>query len=158
MKSNTSRALGTLLLSLLAFSVAAEELMITNPWVRSAPPNAPALGVFMKLSNHSSDEIAVVEVRTSLEVSHAEMHRTVMTDGVMKMIPQKQIPVAAHSSTELKPGSWHIMLMQPEQVPVMGDSVHLTLVLSDGTEQMVVATVRKGEMKMDSHSHEMKMD
>lgn len=158
MKLIICRALGTILLLLSAFSVAAEGLMVTNPWVRSAPPNAPALGVFMMLENHSSTEVSVVEVRTTLEVSRVEMHRTTMTDGVMKMMPQKLIPVAAHSSTELKPGSWHIMLMDPKRVPKMGETVHLTLVLSNGSEQMVAATVRQGKMMMDGQSHEMKMD
>jgi copper(I)-binding protein len=48
-----------------------------------------------------------------------------------------------HSSTELKPGSWYIMLIGPKQVPVMGEVVHLTLVLSDGSEQRVVDRLAK---------------
>jgi len=40
----------------------------------------------------------------------------------------------------------------------MGEVVHLTLVLSDGSEQMVAATVRKGKMMMNHESHEMKTD
>lgn len=132
--------------------------MVTNPWVRSAPPNAPALGVFMMLKNHSGTDLSVVDVRTTLEVNRVEMHRTMMTGDVMKMMPQEMIPVASHSSTELKPGSWHIMLMDPKQVPKMGETVHLTLVLSDGSEQMVAAIVRKGKKMMDGQSHEMKME
>jgi len=70
-----------------------------------------------------------------------------MADGMMKMVLQKTIPVAAHSSTVLKPGSWHIMLIQPEHVPVVGESVQLTLQLSDDTSQTVTAWVKKGKMK-----------
>ncbi len=160
MKSCIYRAMGAILLTLSAFSVAAEGLMVTNPWVRSAPPNAPALGVFMMLKNHSDTDLSVVDVRTTLEVNRVEMHRTMMTDDVMMMMPQELIPVEAHSSTELKPGSWHIMLIEPKQVPKMGETVHLTLVLSNGFEQMVAAVVRQGEkMKMmEDHSHKMKMD
>jgi len=158
MKLSITRALGTMLLILSVSSVEAEGLMVSHPWVRSAPPNAPALAAFMLLENHSVSDISVVDVRTSLELDHIELHRTMEADGIMKMVPQKFIPVASHSSTELKPGSWHIMLIGPKQVPVKGEVVHLTLVLSDGSEQTVAATVRQGEMKMNGHSHEMKSE
>ena len=155
MKLSITRTLGAVLLIMSISSVEAGGLMVVDPWVRSAPPNAPALAAFMMLENHSGSDISVVDVRTSLELDHVELHRTMMADGMMKMVPQEFIPVASHASTELKPGSWHIMLIGPKQVPKMGEVVHLTLVLSDGSEQMVAATVRQGEMKMDGHSHEM---
>jgi len=158
MKLSITRALGTILLIMSVFAVEAGGLMVVDPWVRSAPPNAPALAAFMVLENHSGSDISIVDVRTTLELDHVELHRTIMADGIMKMVPQEFIPVASHASTVLKPGSWHIMLIGPKQVPKMGEVVHLTLVLSDGSEQMVEATVREGEMKMHDHSHEMKSD
>jgi len=158
MKLRILRALGTLLLIMSAFSAAAEGLKVTDPWVRAAPPVAPTLAAFMMLENHSSSDISVVAVRSSLEADGVEMHRTTMADGMMNMVQQDSIPVAAHSSTHLKPGSWHIMLIGPKKVPAMGELVHLTLVLNDGSEQMVTATVRKGEMMMEGSSHEMKHD
>ncbi len=158
MKLSIFRALGTILLMMGAFSVGAEGLMVKDPWVRAAPPVAPALAAYMVLENHSSSDISVVEVRTSLEADGVGMHRTIMADGMMSMVPQKFIPVAPHSSTVLEPGSWHIMLIGPKKVPAMGEVVHLTLVLSDGSEQMVSAIVRKGKMMMHGESHEMKTD
>jgi len=158
MKLRILRALGTILLIMSAFSAVAEGLKVTDPWVRAAPPVAPTLGVFMILENHSSSDISVVAVHTSLEVDGVEMHRTTMAEGMMSMDQQDFIPVAPHSSTHLKPGSWHIMLIGPKKVPAIGEVVHLTLVLSDGSEQMVTATVRKGKMKMEGSSHEMKQD
>jgi len=158
MKFSIFRALGTFLMVLSSLAVNAEELVVNDPWIRSAPPNAPALGAFMVLENHSDAEVSVVDARSSLEVDRVELHRTKMADGVMKMIPQKSIPVPAHSSTVLKPGSWHVMLIGPKKVPAMGEVVQLTLVLGDGSEQVVAATVRQGEKMMDGHSHEMKSD
>ena len=158
MKFSIFRALGTFLMVLSSLAVNAEELVVNDPWIRSAPPNAPALGAFMVLENHSDAEVSVVDARSSLQVDRVELHRSMMTDGVMKMIPQKSIPVPAHSSTVLKPGSWHVMLIGPKKVPAMGEVVQLTLVLGDGSEQVVAATVRQGEKMMDGHSHEMKSD
>jgi copper(I)-binding protein len=44
------------------------------------------------------------------------------------------------------------MLISPQKVPLEDESVELTLLLSDGSEQKVVAIVRKGKMMMnDGH-------
>jgi copper(I)-binding protein len=153
-----SGAAGTLFLIISAFSANAAELLVSDPWVRSAPPNAPALGAFMLLENKSDAEVSVVDAYSSLAVDRIELHRTMMGDGVMRMIPQQFIPVPSHSSTELKPGSWHIMLIGPSKVPSMGETVELTLVFDNGTKQLVTAVVRQGKKMMDGHSHEMKSD
>jgi len=144
MKLSIAHTLGAMLLMMSVSSVEAGGLMVVDPWVRSAPPNAPALAAFMMLKNHSDSDISIVDVRTSLQLDHVELHRTMMADGMMKMVPQEFIPVASQASTELKPGSWHIMLIGPKEVPMAGEIVHLTLVLSDGSEQMIAATVRQG--------------
>jgi len=154
MKTRLTRATGAVLLMLTAFSATAGGIQVTDPWVRAAPPNAPALAAFMKLENHTGAEVSIVDARTSLAVARVELHRTTMVDGVMKMTPQTAIPVAAHSATLLQPGSWHIMLISPQKVPLAGESVELTLLFSDGSEQKVDAIVRKGKMKMDE-GHDM---
>jgi hypothetical protein len=153
MKKVLIRSLGTLLLLSCTFSVAAHELKVVDPWVRAAPPNAPALGVFMALENHSAEDRSVIAARTMLEVERVELHRTMKVGEVMKMVPQESIPVPAHMTTLLKPGSWHVMLISPAKVPAMGDKVQLTLVLDDGSEQTVEAVVRKGKSMMHNHEH-----
>ncbi len=152
MKLNIVRALGAVLLVSAVFSAKAAEVTVVDPWVRAGPPNAPALGVFMKLENHTGSDISLVDVRSSLKVDRVELHRTMMADGMMKMMPQVAIPVEAHSATLLKPGSWHIMLISPKKVPLAGESVELTLVFSDGSKREVTAGVRMGTMEMgDNH-------
>ncbi len=155
MNMNISRVLSTLFLLATVFSVRAEGVMVSDPWVRAAPPNAPALAAFMSLENHSGSEVALIGVTAAAELGRVEMHRTKMADGMMKMIQQKNIPVAPHSSTVLKPGSWHIMMIGPAKVPTVGDQIHLTLSFSDGSEQMVMAEVRRGGMMMKGGGHQM---
>ncbi len=145
------RVVTALLMLGTALSAQAMGVMVNDPWVRAAPPNAPALAAFMRLENHSKADVALVEVKTTLPVNRVELHRTVMADGMMKMIQQKNMPIAAHSNLVLKPGSWHVMLIDPEKVPVEGDSVELTLVFDNGTEQQVTAKVRKGKMMKGDH-------
>ena len=158
MKSGLLRALGTVLLLSFSFTAAAHDVTVKDAWVRAAPPNAPALGAFMVLENYGNSERALVAARTSLEVDRVELHRTMMVDDVMKMVPQEKIPLPAHQATVLKPGSWHVMLMAPEEVPQIGDKLKITLVFDDGFEKTVEAVVRKGEMKMHKHEHKHKKE
>jgi copper(I)-binding protein len=147
------RALSTFSLALCLSAVNAGELVVTDPWIWSAPPNAPALGAFMLLENTTDSDVFVVDARSSLQVDRVELHRSMMTDAVMKMLPQKTIPVPARSSTLLKPGSWHVMLIDPGEVPAPGEVVQLTLIYGDGSEQVVSDTVRQGKRMMDGHDH-----
>ena len=155
MKPSIILALSAIFFALTALSALAGEVMVTDSWIRAAPPNAPALGVFMKLENHTESGIALVEVQVSIEVDRIELHRTMMVNGIMKMTPQIAISVAAQSAVVLKPGSWHIMLISPKKVPVVGERVGLTLIFDDGSEREISAVVRKGEMAMN-HNHEVK--
>ena len=141
--------LSALLLSLTHLSAA--ELEVESPWVRSAPPGAPALAAFMLLHNHSDTARSLVAASTSLAIHRVELHRTMMQEGVMKMVPQERIPIDPHSTTSLEPGSWHIMLIGPQQVPGEGQQVEITLVFDDGTEQRVSAVVRKATGMTHQH-------
>ena len=151
MKSGLLRALGTVLLMSCGFSAAAHDITIKHAWVRAAPPNAPALGAFMVLENYGNSERSLVAARTSLEVERVELHRTMLVGDVMQMVPQEKIPLPAHKPTVLEPGSWHVMLIGPREVPKMGDKLKITLVFDDGFEQTVEADVRKGKMMMHKH-------
>lgn len=155
MNKNIYRVVTALLMLGTALSAQAMGVMVNDPWVRAAPPNAPALAAFMQLENHGNADVALVEVKTTLALSRVELHRTMVADGMMKMIQQKNMPIAAHSNLVLKPGSWHVMLIGPEKVPAEGDSVELTLIFDNGTEQTVTANVRKGKMMKGGHQKHM---
>lgn len=51
----------------------------------------------------------------------------------MKMRPVPAIAVKAHGQTQLKPGSFHIMLIELKQPLKEGETVALTLGFDDGT-------------------------
>lgn len=148
------RLLGLSALLLSLNNLSAAELDVESPWVRAAPPGAPALAAFMLLHNHSDAARSLVAASTSLATSRVELHRTMLQDGVMKMVPQERIPVEPHSTTSLEPGSWHVMLIGPEQVPGEGEQVEITLVFDDGSEQRVSATVRKAMGMGMTHEHQ----
>ena len=155
MKSGIARALGTALILFLTGTASAHDIVVRDAWVRAAPPNAAALGAFMVLENFSDSERSIVAARTSLAVERVELHRTMMVGDVMQMAPQEKIPLPARGVTELRPGSWHVMLMAPQQVPQKGESLEITLVFDDGFEHRVEAVVREGGMIKHRHEHGM---
>ncbi|SSC08780.1 copper chaperone PCu(A)C [bacterium endosymbiont of Bathymodiolus sp. 5 South] len=133
-----------------------ETISVDNPWVRSAPPNAPILGAFMEISNHSDGNIKLLSANTK-DYKRLELHKTVFQGGMMKMIKQDFMSIPAHSKLTLKPGSWHIMMIQPKKVPREGDSVVIKLVFDNGLSKTIHAKVRKGRAmdskKMMHHQH-----
>jgi len=152
MQSFLNRSAACLGLLLLAGLSHADGLRVTDPWVRLAPPNAPVLAAFMILENPSHSDISVIDVQSPYQAKRVEMHRTMEMDGMMHMKKQAEIPVPARSSTELKPGSWHLMIIGPARIPSPGETVELTLVLSDGEQVRVRAIARKGPMGMNHGS------
>ena len=121
---------------------AAGELVVDAPYVRLVPPNAPASGAFMTISNHGGSDRQLVKAE-SPAARVVELHTHVNEDGVMKMRPVPAIDIKAHGQTQLKPGSFHIMLIDLKQPLKEGDQVALTLDFDDGTRLQLDAPVQK---------------
>jgi len=149
--TNYLRLLLSALLLVSVTALQATEITVDNPWIRAAPPNAPALAAFMRLTNNTDKEIKLESV-SGKGYERIELHRTVDVDGMMKMMKQSFIPIPAKGSTVLKPGSWHIMLIKPESVPEMETNVALTLYFSNGVDIEINAKVKVGKM---AHKHVM---
>jgi copper(I)-binding protein len=97
----------------------------------------------MEISNHSDSDIKLLSANTK-GYKRLELHKTVSQDGMMKMIKQDFMPIPAHGKLTLKPGGWHIMMIQPKKVPKEGDSVVIKLVFDNGLSKTIQAKVRKG--------------
>ncbi len=131
--------------------LAGQDIMVSDAWVREAPPNATVLAGFMVIKNHSGKKRSLVKVSSS-GFGKAELHRTVHKDGMAKMMHQKIIDIPAKGSVAFKPGDYHIMLMKPKKNYKAGDHIKIKLGFSDGSEMTVKYTVRKGMgMKDDGH-------
>jgi periplasmic copper chaperone A len=128
------------------------DIVIEEPWIRGAPSNAPALGGFMTIHNHTDKAVKLVSANVDSGYERLELHRTVAADGMMKMIKQQFIPVPAEGSVILKPGDWHVMLIGPASVPKVGDSVAVSLTFDNGQTLAVDMPVKAGDGMM-KHAH-----
>lgn len=97
---------------------------------------------YMTLENKGGEDTL-----TSVSGDVAEMiqvHQTIEKDGMMSMEEAKDgVPVPANGKAELKPGGYHVMLMNLKQDLKAGDTFKLTLKFKSGKELSVDVPVRE---------------
>lgn len=138
------RLIASLLLAslpLIALS-AGPSVLASKVWVRQSPPGVTVLAGYFTLQDLTDKPLDLKAV-TSPDFGAVEMHRSFVKDGQEQMEPVPNITLPAHGSVEFKPGSYHLMLMQPKKSLFAGDMVTLTLQFSDGSELTLLAPVRR---------------
>jgi len=120
----------------------ADRIQVGDPHVRLAPPGARATAAFMALQNDGEQPAHLVSAASDA-ARIVELHDHINDGGVMRMRQVKEIAVPAKGETLLKPGSYHIMLIDMKAPLKEGDHVVITLGFSDGSHKAIHATVRK---------------
>lgn len=118
------------------------ELTVSDYYVRMVPPGTPTSGAFMTIRNGGSSDRKLVKA-DSPAANTVELHTHINDQGMMKMRQVKAIDVKAHGQAELKPGSYHIMLIDLKQTLKEGESVALTLTFDDGSTRKIDAPVKR---------------
>jgi copper(I)-binding protein len=108
-----------------AFPVMA-QVTVKDPWVRATVSAQKATGAFMQIT--SVQDVRLIEA-SSPAAGVVEVHEMVMEKDVMKMRAVKGLDLPAGKTVELKPGGYHVMLMDLKQQMKEGDTVPLTLVV-----------------------------
>lgn len=102
---------------------------VHEPWVRATVAQQKATGAFMRLV--AQEDRKLVEVRSPV-AGVVEVHEMVTEKDVMRMRALKGgLPLQAGKPVDLKPGSYHIMLMDLKAPVKAGDVVPVTLVFED---------------------------
>jgi len=112
-----------------SFNVSAKNVFpkIDNFWLQAAPPNAKTMAAYAEISNDMNQEIILLDVY-SPAFEMTMIHKTVIKDGIAKMIHQNKIAIKPHKKLIFKPGSFHIMLMQPLFKINQGDLIKINLI------------------------------
>ena len=116
----------------LSTSAHAATLEITHAWVREAPPASKVLAAYMSIKNPGDAAISINGI-SSPDFESAELHRTVINEGMARMLHIKQLEIPANGTVRLEPGGLHLMLFNPDRPLAAGDSVTLTLHLGNDT-------------------------
>jgi copper(I)-binding protein len=112
----------------MAAGLAQASVTATDAWVRGTVAAQNTTGAFVTLQ--SSEESRLVAVTTPAARS-AEIHASEQKQGVMHMHALDAIALPAGQRVELKPGSFHIMLVGLTRALSPGDTVPLTFTFED---------------------------
>lgn len=105
---------------------------VLRPWSRPAVAGGTAVG-YLTLVNRGGAPIALVKVQSPL-ARKAEIHRSSMTGGVMRMTPQPSVEVPAGGTVRFAPGGYHLMFVGLSKPLAPGDRLPATLSFSDGRQ------------------------
>ena len=111
-------------LSTLAITAQA-QVTVKDAWVRATVPQQQATGAFMQLN--ASKDSKLVSASSPL-TPVVEVHEMAMQDNVMRMRQIPAIELPAGKAVDLKPGGYHVMLLDLKQQVKEGDTVPITLV------------------------------
>jgi copper(I)-binding protein len=120
----------------LAVSTSFAQTQLKDPWVRATVAQQKATGMFVQITSSAGGRL--VEARSPV-AGVVEIHEMVMDGNVMRMRAVPGLDLPAGQAVELKPGGYHVMLMELKQPLKDGDTVPVTLVVEgrDGKREAI---------------------
>ena len=123
------RAASALLVAACCGQALAQGVQVTDAWARATVQGQKASGVFMTLQSPSAATLVAVE---SPVAGVTEVHEMRMDGNVMQMRALKGgLALPASQAVALKPGGYHVMLMDLKTPLQKDTTIPLTLVLRD---------------------------
>jgi copper(I)-binding protein len=113
----------------LSAPLCAQTVEISGAWARATVPGQKATGAFMRITSKNGARLVAVSTPAA---GVAEVHEMKLEEGVMRM---RAVPggleLPAGKTVELKPGGYHLMLMDLKQPLQKESAIALTLVFKD---------------------------
>ena len=131
-------------------SPASAQTTVKDPWIRGTVAQQKATGMFAQITSAGGGKL----VSASSPVAQVvEIHEMVMDGNVMKMRAIPGLDLPAGKAVDLKPGGYHVMLMELKQQLKPGDIVPVTLVIEskDGKRESIEV---KASVKALSGGHD----
>ena len=140
------------MLALLLALGAQAQTTVKDAWVRGTVAGQKATGLFAQITSAGGGKL--VSAASPL-AGVVEIHEMAMDGNVMKMRAVPAVELPAGKAVELKPGGYHIMLMDLKQELKAGDAVPVTLVV-EGADKKRETIELKATVKPLAESHDKK--
>ncbi len=127
---------------------AAGQISAEGVWIRKSASGQNTAAYMMIKNGGAEDTLVSASIS---EANMVEIHETAAAaNGMMEMRPLALgLKVPANGSIELKPGSYHVMIMELKQDLSVGTSVKIRLTFKSGKTLDLTAPVQEGPaMKM----------
>ena len=125
------------------------EISVENEWARVTPSGTGS--VYMKIKNNGNSEDKLLSA-SSDKAGMVMIHRSIREGDISKMIHiHDGITIPGNSSVSLKPGDYHLMLMNLDKNLSLGDKISIILNFekNDSLEINPIAKLRPPKM----HAH-----
>ena len=125
-------------LTLASATAAHAQVTVKDPWVRGTVASQKATGAFMQLT--TTEAVRLVEARSGA-AKIVEIHEMRMEGDRMMMQAVPGLDLVPGKTLELKPGGYHVMLIDVVKPLNAGDKVPLTLVLEGKDKKRIQVEV-----------------
>ena len=115
------------------------QVTVNEPWVRATVASQKATGAFMQLSSPANTRLVAAK---SSVANVVEIHEMAMVGDMMKMRAIPGIDVPAGKAVELKPGGYHVMLIDLKGQIKAGDTVPITLVFEGAYKKQQTVEIK----------------
>lgn len=148
------KLLTALMIAGLATSAAAAGIQVKDAWARSTVEGMKMGGAFMAIHNDNAKPDFLIG-GSSPVADKVEVHTHINDNGVMRMREVNGgVPLPAHATTELKPGSYHLMFMGLNRQLKAGETIPVTLKFKNEKPQTIKIPVKTAPMPaMQNHQH-----
>jgi len=130
----------------------ADGVMVHDAWARAGAGTTGAGAAFMTLEAPAGTADRLLSASTPA-ARKVELHETKMEGNIMRMLPVAGIDMVPGVPVELKPGGYHIMLMDMPTPLKAGDSIPLTLTFAHAQPVTMTLKVVAPGGGMPAHSH-----
>lgn len=120
----------------------AGDITVENPFVKEVAAQMPNSAAFMTIVNKGTKAVSLVDAKSAVS-KIVELHTHGHKDGMMAMYRVEKIDIPAGGKAELKPMSFHVMLIGLNKPVKEGESVEIELVFDNGESVKVSAPVKK---------------
>ena len=120
----------------LAAGAAHAQTTVKDPWIRGTVAQQKATGMFAQITSTAGGRLVAA---SSPVAGVVEIHEMTMDGNVMRMRAVPGIELPAGKTVELKPGGYHVMLMDLKQPLAKGEAVPITLTVrsADGKTEKI---------------------
>ena len=139
----------------LAAPAFAQSINVKDAWARASVPGQMGTGAFMKITAKEGSRLVGA---SSPVAGVTEVHEMKMDGNVMKMrAVEGGLELPAGKTVELKPGGFHVMLMDLKAALPKDSTIPLTLVFKDakGVESKLELKVPVAMSAPGAHQHGM---
>ncbi|WP_370334911.1 copper chaperone PCu(A)C [Parvularcula marina] len=112
-------------------------ITIENGYVKAPKPGSLTTAAYLDIIADADD----VLLTASSPLATVEIHEMSMDDGMMKMRKVENLDLPSQSKVQLKPGGYHLMLINPDAALAESETVEITLTFEKAGEIKVTLPI-----------------